>query len=232
MRQDDEVEKLKANFLETIGEDPMGWTRLRPELLPYYEESGGSLGWPMLRHPLVYSIPFGSWKMANEMFERKTERVKELMAEGNYSSALWYYERPYRLTMLMLWWKEKRFDLEGLREMLPTVWIDTEHPKQFGYAKLVKLFRTTGFLTDMPGLEEPYPCTVYRGCLPIDKRGISWTLLREKATWFAHRLNEPGKGRVYEATVPAEAVLAVFTGRGEAEVLVDPKYLTDEKELA
>ena len=54
---------------------------------------------------------------------------------------------------------------------------------------------------------------------------MSWTLEQKTAEWFAHRFGEDGT--VYEAQIPKQYIYALFNGRGEAEVIVDPKCLTD-----
>lgn len=53
----------------------------------------------------------------------------------------------------------------------------------------------------------------------------SWTLDQKTAEWFAHRFDEDGT--VYEAQIPKQHILALFNGRGESEVIVEPKFLTD-----
>ena len=66
----------------------------------------------------------------------------------------------------------------------------------------------------------PDEMTVYRG---IRGRGslkaLSWTTDIEQAEWFAKRWDK--KGKVYSAMIRKEDVLAMFTSRGEAEVVVD-----------
>lgn len=213
-----------------FGEDPLNPEKLNDELRLYYEEEGGSMGWPMLRHPLVYQIPFMSWKNANEMYDAKHEAIDKRISEGNYEGALWFFERPYRLTQLQSWYWLNLISLEQLKKILPDVWLDTEHPHQFGYPSIVKLFKETGFLTDIPGLREPVECEVFRGCLSAHKRGISWTLDKSRAEWFAKRLNR-GKGRVYRTIVNPKAQLAAFNGRGEQEILVNPRALKDLEEM-
>ena len=49
------------------------------------------------------------------------------------------------------------------------------------------------------------------------------TLDRKTADWFAHRFGE--EGTVYEAQIRKEHILALFTGRNESEVIVDPRHL-------
>lgn len=216
-----------------LGDDPMNPDYLLPELRPYYEPKG-SLGAPMLRSPLVYQVPFFySWKMANMQYTAKLAHIQEYMAAGKYSSAIWLYEKPYRMTMLMNWWHDKVIDLDILKDLLPEVWVNTEHPRQFGYSRIVKLFRATGYLTDAPDHQPPDSILIFRGCQPKDKRGISWTFNPRKADWFARRLDHRGTAKVYKARVRSKkGILGVFLSRDEDEVVVDPRYLIDVEEMS
>ena len=70
--------------------------------------------------------------------------------------------------------------------------------------------------------------TVYRGVTSYNAdniKALSWTLDYKTAEWFAHRFDEDGT--VYEAQIPKQHIYALFNGRGESEVIVDPKHLTD-----
>ena len=61
--------------------------------------------------------------------------------------------------------------------------------------------------------------TVYRGCQKgINEDGISWTLKRDKAEWFATRFGKEGK--VLEMSINKEKIVAVFTGRNEFEAVI------------
>ena len=74
------------------------------------------------------------------------------------------------------------------------------------------------------GLDEVV--TVYRGVTSMNAKNIkalSWTLDRDTAEWFAHRFGE--NGTVYEAQIQKKYIYALFTGRNESEVIVDPKHL-------
>ena len=74
--------------------------------------------------------------------------------------------------------------------------------------------------------------TVYRGVTSHNAQNVkalSWTLNREVAEWFAHRYGETGT--VYEAQVRKENIHAVFLGRNEAEVIVDPECLMGLSQL-
>lgn len=92
--------------------------------------------------------------------------------------------------------------------------------------EFVKLFRRAekALLMDDDELRQyldlPEEITVYRG---IRGRGslkaLSWTIDIDQAEWFAKRWDKNGK--VYSATVSKDDVLAVFTSRGESELVVD-----------
>lgn len=78
--------------------------------------------------------------------------------------------------------------------------------------------------------------TIWRGVNdPDDGRGISWTRDKDKAAWFAKRFARlNGKDKtpaVFEATVFPENVLACFDGRGEQEVVVDPRGLRNLRRI-
>lgn len=64
--------------------------------------------------------------------------------------------------------------------------------------------------------------------------GLSWTLSRDKAIWFAHRLGY-GVMRslpfIAEATIQKKDCFAYFSDRDEQEVVIDPdRTLTFEME--
>ncbi len=70
---------------------------------------------------------------------------------------------------------------------------------------------------------------VYRGVNAFNEiRGISWTLDRERAEWFALRFPDPDgewPPMVIEATVLRHRIIALFQERQEAEVLAFPRYV-------
>ncbi|WP_051324920.1 hypothetical protein [Candidatus Solirubrobacter pratensis] len=109
------------------------------------------------------------------------------------------------------------------------------------------------FKADRPGRENlmtaeeqaklaslPDRVTVYRGfsgCTP-DYRilngvsGLSWTLDRQCADWFARRFARCGRtiaATVTVGKVRRERAVALFDARGEDEVLVFPRYVYDRK---
>ena len=125
---------------------------------------------------------------------------------------------------------------------LGSMWTIVEFPNvddNITAPEFVRIFRKAekSLLMDDDELRQylalPEQITVYRG---IRGRGslkaLSWTIDIEQAEWFARRWGKNGK--VYSAIVRREDVLAVFTSRGESELVVDYSKLQDivlEKEF-
>ncbi len=142
---------------------------------------------------------------------------------------------PYALTFLKH--TAPYLSQEDFSQILASAWILCEAPHNdpdVGIRKLVSMFRDADPATLMD--EEEYAqfqeledtVTVYRGVTTHNAKNVkalSWTLNRETAEWFAHRFDEDGT--VYEAQIDKQHILALFNGRNESEVIVDPKYLTD-----
>jgi hypothetical protein len=212
-----------------LGDDPANIDNLHPILQLYMTSS--SLG-PFLNSPWVQQLPFYSWKLANESYEHKSAYIAELIGKGEYGHALVIYERPYRIPTFIDWVKANRISDDEGRDIWDWLWRDCEHPKQFGYGTLVKMFKRYGFLTDddedakHPICRPTEPLTIYRGVhRASDARGLSWTLDLSRARWFAMRFSRNLRGLTYKAVIPPEGVLARFDGRNESEVVVDPKLL-------
>jgi hypothetical protein len=64
--------------------------------------------------------------------------------------------------------------------------------------------------------------TIYRGCQKgLNEDGLSWTLDKSKAKFFANRFGK--KGIILERKVPKSDIMAVLLGRGESEVICEVK---------
>ena len=59
----------------------------------------------------------------------------------------------------------------------------------------------------------------------VEERSNRSKSMYETADWFARRFDEDGT--VYKAQIDKEHIFALFNGRDESEVVLDPKYLKD-----
>ncbi len=126
-------------------------------------------------------------------------------------------------------------------QFLASAWISIEAPNSdpnFTQNQLVKLFKEAApeHLMTAEDIELknslPDTVTIYRGLTEKNAKKIqalSWTLEERVAEWFAQRYSPYGK--VYQAEIDKEDILAVFTGRNESEVIVDPKKLKNITEI-
>jgi len=145
-----------------------------------------------------------------------------MMVDKSYALGFLKYAEPYL--------SEKDFG-----QILSSAWIANEAPNSdpnISKHRFVRMFRATSpeYLMDAEELsqlqEMDDTVTIYRGVTSHNQtsiKALSWTLDRDKAEWFAHRFGE--EGTVYEAQIDKENILALFNGRNEAEVIVDPRHL-------
>lgn len=141
--------------------------------------------------------------------------------------------KPYKLGFLK--YAMPYLSEQDAAQALSQVWITTEAPNadpNLNKRELLALFRSIDPQKLMDekeyglfrGLDDMV--TVYRGLTSYNAKNVkalSWTLNRDTAEWFAHRFGE--QGAVYEAQIQKDHIYAVFLGRDEAEVIVDPTYL-------
>jgi hypothetical protein len=205
---------------------------LCPELEAYFEDDGK---WPMIRHPLVYSImhnPIQN-RMVNRQLEEKKDALERARLSQDWNSFVFLHERPYRcnaLTKLMgfdvpddWWWK-----------LVAEVWVDSENIRENREVWDVILrgdsrrgpsgaMMNDDEYAELRAMDETF--TVWQGCTSERDDGWSWTIDKEKAEWFAERFAklEHAGPRLREATVRRDDVIAYFTGRNESEILIDPE---------
>ena len=125
---------------------------------------------------------------------------------------------------------------EDFTKMFADAWVRSEMPNQdpnITRREMLAMFRSAdpALLMDLEEQEQLQSLedtvTVYRGVRsgrPGSVKALSWTLNRDTAQWFAKRYGKAGT--VYEATIDKKHIHALFLGRNESEVIVDPKYLT------
>jgi hypothetical protein len=107
-------------------------------------------------------------------------------------------------------------------------WMMAEFPVSNVHPEFwVDWFETAGYTHNgHPSPRPKAPVTLYRGCVPEHRFGMSWTTDLDRALWFA--LGH-GEGRVYVYQADPAALLAFIGewGRHEAEYVVDPYFLSD-----
>lgn len=192
-------------------------------------------GMTFIKHPFVNEIYTpGLAGRFNRQLAEKQRLVERARSEQEWSTYVWLHERPWRLQALLdvadrcddvEWWLLAR-----------DVWIDSENVHEH-YDEWRSIFtsdhdnRAALMLDDeldvLAAKGERF--TIYRGCAEPDFVGLSWTLDRERATWFAQRsarLHGGDHGWLLVGRVRRSNVVAYFTTRSEEEIVVLPEQVS------
>ena len=216
--------------LETAGMD-----NLHPALTGWIDETDFGT---MVKHPFVYTFlgPEGLLvDNANQFYAQKRAFRRRYLDEGNWNGYLYSHERPWRMHALEKLWRRKRITVEQLRELLASMWIDTEAP-QSNQAEPLHLFREAGFTTDDPQgwakLAKQKAMVLYRGVdysFELTMDGPSWTRSKKTAEFFAYRFGK--QGDVFKYVAKPDEALAWMSGRGETEVILDFARTSDASRI-
>ena len=168
---------------------------------------------------------------------KQWQKQMETIIDGcdNALSVYHLIEKPYVLGFLK--YAAPYLAKEDFSTILADAWIRSEQPNHdpnLSQSKLLAMFRAADPTILMNDKEREKlealgdTITVYRGVHSGKSNGIralSWTLDMDKAAWFAGRYGRQGK--VFEARIEKKHICALFLDRGESEVILNPKYLTD-----
>jgi hypothetical protein len=197
---------------------------LHPDLVPYVSE--GPLG-KQLRHPLVYQFGMMGNGWANAYYRQKKADVEKALQNKKYDSFVWLHERPYRIEAFKQ--IEHLLSDTAYWKLVADIWTDTENQWQ-NYEEWKDLIGSKRSNRHYMMTEEEDnllrsladEVTIYRGCQKgLNENGLSWTLNKSKAQFFANRFGK--KGIILERKIPKSDIVAVLTGRGEYEVIWEEK---------
>ena len=188
--------------------------------------------------PLVIKHPFTDSAMVC-LSQTDGEIAFANIMEDTKAFTLWKEQVDHLMTksylLAFLKYTESYLSREDFSKMLADIWIRTEAPNldpNFKQKELLDLFRdskqeemmTEDEIETLRSL--PETVSVYRGVTSYNAgkvKALSWTLDQKVAQWFANRFGE--NGTVYEAEISKEHILALFKGRNEWEVIVEPDHL-------
>ena len=204
---------------------------LLPRLLPFIEICHLMT---FFRHPLCV-MPYAKNAekeesqinaMINSMVVGRESMIADMEARGDYTAVISIVERPFRLEYAL-----KYLHLVPEHEywdIVDFVWTDSESPSinaniWLSIFKLGKSSNPTLLTKTVKTMDSVV--TVYRGG---DKKGLSWTLDKEKAIWFANRFN--GNQLVLTGLVNKSDILHYTDSRSEQEVVINPKSVNVIKE--
>lgn len=212
---------------------------LADELLPYVFTFGAFSG---LNHPLVQEIPLRDTKhcaLIHHRFRQKQAALGSALQDKDWNTVIFLHERPYRLEALASILQDYKVPPEVVAPLVAEVWTDSENIRQNqkGWQHIWSTLPNPQLVMDAEEQKAfaalPDIFFVYRGLRSqrYNRKGLSWTLDLDKAWWFAYRF-KPARPTVLKAAVAKADVYALFLGRNEQEIVVDPKHLTTIHEVA
>jgi hypothetical protein len=211
-----EQEELMALFQK---EEP-----LCNELLAYYCNDGR---FPVVQHPLVYSVPHSNQMnaMLNFQYKIRQEEMLKKLADEDWEGYVFIHEKPFRLNAFLIIADSIQSD-GRYWELLGEIWVNSENIWQNlrewrGCLKSKRLnqhlfmsiedFETFRIL--------PEELTIYRGYgCEANMSGMSYTLILDKALWFAQRFGQ--NGGVLKKQIKKEDAFAYMNSRGEQEIIL------------
>jgi hypothetical protein len=199
----------------------MLWTANRPEM-----EFNG------------YTQPAGL-ESINEIIRSKRDCLAEARAIGDWESYIFNHHRPYRIDALVEVIEE--IGIQKLWPLVGYVWTDSNsvtasadewqwvwdhcYSRRGGLSKRSRLVMSPEDRRACAALPDEF--TIYRGCRFEDHaESFSWSLDRKVAVWFAHRRDD-GQPLLVTTQISRSQVLAYFSGRKEAEIVLDPNTFWD-----
>jgi hypothetical protein len=236
----DGVRQELSRLIDVFG-DPNDIEPLHPDLEAALGEVG-NLG-TCIRHPLLYSMMHhpSMNRLVNLQYEKKKEMLRGYIRERNWSGVILCHERPYRLDAFeeyvgwrvgpVTWWSVLGHiwqDCENVHENYER-WFDNlrEGPPQYRWAFTERKEDRAMLRTWQRRRGRHTSTLVYRGVGSADyAEGLSWTLDRRKAVWFAERyagVEGRDSPTVLTGIVRYLDVVGYFTGRGESEFVVLPE---------
>lgn len=150
--------------------------------------------------------------------------------------------KPFALAFLKQ--IEDCLSVKDLSTLLRSTWMRIEFVSDnpvYSKAQFARLFRKCDprflMVPDEYDVYQKLPETVeiYRGVRKNSKKveGMSWTTDKTVADWFADRFTaKPSRGDVYKAVIDKRNILAFFSGRSEAEIVVDTTGLRNLEKLS
>tara|TARA_R110001592_G_scaffold236443_1_gene494756 strand:- start:83 stop:706 length:624 start_codon:yes stop_codon:yes gene_type:complete len=188
-------------------------------------------GMEMIHHPLyvgTYTSHPHLNELANNSYKSKKEFMRKYTEEKDIDSFMNLIERPYRVPIIMSvlrsWWKPTK---KEYWDVISWIWQDTEcvYENLDTWIELMTLEFSEPQLMMNDKEKEVYDnlpkiVRVYRG--GVDDRGLSWSLSREKAEWFANRFDYGYK--VFEKEINKSDILAYLDGRQEQEIICNVDY--------
>jgi hypothetical protein len=195
-------------------------------------------GIPYLKHPL-FAGPIDTQRaaLATWMIAYREQLIAAAVAEKNWYKVVFLHEKLFLHDAFREY--EASFDDQSYWMILGKIWTQQEQlwPNRKWFLQVFNSPRPERDHLMSPEEHDvfgalPDMFQIYRGFIGKRGEGLSWSLDRAKAEWFARRfsiLTELGEPRLMLGVVSKKDVLAYFDERAEKEIVVDPANVRSMK---
>jgi hypothetical protein len=195
-------------------------------------------GYPCLKHPLfVGPIDPNRAALAHWLIEQKGREIEKAVKAQKWYEVVFFHEKIFLDDAFREY--ENHFDDPSYWLILGRIWTQQEQlwPNRKWFLQVFKSPRPKRDHLMSPEEHDvlealPDMFQIYRGFIGNRGEGLSWSLDRAKAEWFARRfsiLTELGQPQLMVGVIKKKDVLAYFDGREEKEIVVDPAKVRSMK---
>lgn len=173
--------------------------------------------------------------------DEKQTRVERINKADSFSQCLSAINKGNRFDYLNWLHKEGLITDQECADVVYSIWTMQENFYRCGMSKeklikMMKIAEKSALLqSDIDDLLDEDTVTIYRGVKVNNYRGLSWTVEKNVAEWFARRFRHNGdKCYIFTGTINKKDILALFSSRNEKEVVCDYRRLKifDVKKLS
>lgn len=173
----------------------------------------------------VSSLEYDSFYYEKDEKQRRLEWIKKA---DRFSQCLSSINKGNRFNYLNWLHKEDLITDQECADAVYSIWTMQESFYRCGMCKekLIKMMKMAEksplLLSDINDLSDENTVTIYRGVKVKNYRGLSWTVDRSVAEWFARRFGHNGDScYVFTGIINKKNILALFNSRNEKEVVCD-----------
>lgn len=160
--------------------------------------------------------------------DEKQRRLGWIEKADRFSQCLNAVNKGNRFDYLDWLHKSKMITDQECADAVYSIWTMQENFYRCGMCKekLIKMMKMAEksllLQSDIDDLSDENTVTIYRGVKVNNYRGLSWTVDKSVAEWFARRFRYDGdKCYVFTGRISKKDILALFNSRNEKEVVCD-----------
>ncbi|MBR5596647.1 MAG: hypothetical protein IKW30_04480 [Lachnospiraceae bacterium] len=176
---------------------------------------------------LLYSTPF-----RDEAYRQ--EQLTKIEDAKNLFLCMYIINKGNRFDYLNFLHKYKVITDQECADAVYNIWTTQERFHDCGMTKtkLIKFMKMADKEISLPDnielLSDNDMVTIYRGVRINDYKGLSWTVDKQRAEWFAKRFGINGEnGYVFTGQIKKKDIIAFFDSRNEVEIVCDYRKVKD-----